>query len=1102
MIKNNTFNFFSNQFRRLHFSSHLSKAIALLIILLAHFEVYSQNSNKISQGFNFLIEADKKAQSTIKLNATASQQTSYPTLFKIAAQEGLNPKTGLYESGLVCVIYTKFPEVLISKGIALQSVFPTFCTAWVTLNQITEIANLPEVTYIESPKLIMPSNDVTLGSTGASLLHAGKLNNTVYKGDGVIVAIVDSGVDWDHPDFRKANDQTKSRILRIWDQTISPITGESSPSGFNYGVEYTQDQINDEIDGTPATFVREKDTNGHGTHVTGTAAGNGFAGSVGGKYTGVAPNADIVVVKGGNGSFTSTNIINALTYLKNLATTLGKPIVVNLSLGGLDSAHDGTDPEELAIDAFTNSAPGRMVVVASGNDNGRLLHKQLSIAASQNSSVSIVVPTASASTSNDVFQFSAYANDDSPVNVVVTSPTGEIVTVNSGTSSSTPVLAGNALIYVYSFIHSATGDRKVNVYLTRNTNSVDASGTWAVNLTNAGSSTITMDGWLNYRGPDFTNSEITAGDGNYLVATPGCANNAITVGSYAAKIDWTSSSGSPYSYSSQPQDGISSFSSKGPRRDNVQKPNITANGQAVISCLSSDAGLLSTSSNMIVDGLYRVQQGTSMATPAVAGCVALLLQMNNSATFSEIKNAITSTATKDAFTTVTENNTWGSGKIDIFKAASSNSFCAPLERITYQRDAAYSTGASNAQLNLGAYQAATLFTPDMSGKLAGVYFKTGSTLTLTSFLVEVREKNSSNRPGTLIKSLAVDPTKLAKYSWNYFDFTSENISITNATSYFIVLVPNAGATFYMGSDPVNTGFSFYGDGTNWSSSNDLRIRSVVYSQTGTLKPSVNLASAVGSDVQSVAINNAITNINYATIGATGATFTGLPTGVTGTWASDVVSISGSPAVAGVFNYTVTLAVGCGAATSTGTITVNGTLPVSLVSYTVNAQNNSALLDWKTSSEKNNSHFNILHSTDGINFSFLASVKASGNGSIPNNYFFKDLNPNQGANYYQLQQVDLDGKVIELGVRVINFGLENAANVLVYPNPTPDEVKLIFVNGMYSSAKLFNLNGQLLGSKAISSNDTELLFDLKSFAPATYFIQLDGKATNIQKVIKD
>ena len=78
--------------------------------------------------------------------------------------------------------------------------------------------------------------------------------------------------------------------------------------------------------------------------------------------------------------------------------------------------------------------------------------------------------------------------------------------------------------------------------------------------------------------------------------------------------------------------------------------------------------------------------------------------------------------------------------------------------------------------------------------------------------------------------------------------------------------------------------------------------------------------------QTVCINSAITNISLATTGATGATFTGLPAGVTGSWSADVVTISGTPTVSGVFNYTVTTTGGCPPATATGTITVNPTTP--------------------------------------------------------------------------------------------------------------------------------------------------------------------------------
>jgi gliding motility-associated-like protein len=108
----------------------------------------------------------------------------------------------------------------------------------------------------------------------------------------------------------------------------------------------------------------------------------------------------------------------------------------------------------------------------------------------------------------------------------------------------------------------------------------------------------------------------------------------------------------------------------------------------------------------------------------------------------------------------------------------------------------------------------------------------------------------------------------------------------------------------------------------------------VITTTGTITVTpdntASLTSPIGTDAQTVCINTAITNITYATTGATGATVTGLPIGVTGLWAANVVTISGTPTAAGPFTYTVTLTGGCGVITTTGTLTVAATLPVSVV----------------------------------------------------------------------------------------------------------------------------------------------------------------------------
>ncbi len=892
------------------------KFIFSCVFLFLGSVLFGQNNAKLAPAFQYLKERQ------LYKNQTAA----IPSLFNKLETKRQNRITGINESGYNCIIYTKSPEVLRANGITIQSSHDTFVTAWLSLDQISKVSALAEVNFVDTPKFLKKSNDISVATTGASLLHAGKLDNTPYKGDGVIVAIIDTGIDWDHPDFRNALDQTKSRIIRIWDQTLIPQTGEAAPTGFNLGVEYTQAQINDEIDGTPAGFVREKDNDGHGTHVAGTAAGNGAALST--KYAGLAPNADIVIIKAGDGSFDTSNIIIALDYLKNLASSLGKPIVVNMSLGSQEGAHDGTDPLEVAIDNFTNSAAGRMVVVASGNENGDDIHKQIALAGSANTSINLQVPVASASTSEDVFQFTLYANDTSTMIATVTAPDGTVASSLSG--NGTTIFGGKANVFLSNYIDSESGDRKVQVNVTRTSTANDVSGAWTIALTNTTSNSLTIDGWLDTKGDDFSGITLTGGDSNYLVGTPGSATKAITVGAYMAKMDWYASSGGGYRYDLGTQDDICGFSSIGPRRDNVLKPDITANGQAVVSCLSSDSGLANSSPYMVVNGLYRVEQGTSMATPAVTGCVALLLQKKSNATFAQIKTAIATTATKDSFTGATDNNTWGSGKIDVFKAASTFSYCQPLERNTYNYEQSY-TSSVNYSTNLSAKRAALRFTASASGSLGGVYFKTTVSIALTNFTIELRT-NNAGIPGTLIASSPVIPSKISKNTWNYFDLSSLGIAVASGTDYFLVLIPGTTDTFGLGQEATNSSRSYTStNGTTWTSVANLRIRPVVYANTGNLIPSMALSSATGTDAQTKCINTPITPITYNTVGATGATFSGLPAGVTGTWANNTVTISGSSTVAGTFNYTVNLIVACNAASATGSLTINDVPTISSVS---------------------------------------------------------------------------------------------------------------------------------------------------------------------------
>ena len=299
-------------------------------------------------------------------------------------------------------VYTKDPQAVRAAGIRVQAVFNDFVTVRIRTRDLETLARLSQVDWVEPGSLNTVQTDVSVPETGARLLHAGFLNNTPYRGQGAIVLIYDTGIDWKHKDFRNPSDSTKSRILSIWDQTISPIGAEVSPAGLSYGVEYTKAQIDAELGAAPPGFVREQDVNGHGTHVAGTAAGNGLA--IAGKYTGMAPEADIVVVKGGNGSFSETDMVNGIQYAANVAAAYGKPLAFNWSIGGQTGPHDGTRAYEVAVNSFVTT-PGRVVCIAAGSDGSGLIHKGGLVPAGAADTVRILVPayTPKSGADNDAF---------------------------------------------------------------------------------------------------------------------------------------------------------------------------------------------------------------------------------------------------------------------------------------------------------------------------------------------------------------------------------------------------------------------------------------------------------------------------------------------------------------------------------------------------------------------------------------------------------------------------------------------------------------------------------------------------------------------------
>ena len=721
------------------------------------------------------------------------------------------------------IIYTKNADLLRKKGILIQAEFPQFVTALVDAESLKTLVNEPSVSSIKSVDYASPSNDISRAQSGASLLQDGALNNTKYTGKNVLVGVLDTGIDWKHPDFRDIDDNTKSRIYSIWDMSLTPIGDEKSPEGFNYGVEYTRQMIEDELDGTPADFVREKDDEGHGTHVAGTAAGNG-AGLPSRRHKGFAPDAELVIVKGFvNGGISSTNTINALKYFELIAKKLGKPIVINMSIGGHTNAHDGTTPEELALNKFVREK-GHAVVVAAGNEYGQNLHTSVTLAPNETKSVTFTLSGDESQAEKTIAYLLFFGTEDNIVDINITAPDGKTYNYPNSRAVTHKIINNAFSLKGTNAPFEATQKRAFDLLLTRNEGHTDSpEGNYVINFTNKGDKNITLHGYKNTVS-QWVATEWENGDNQYIVGSPGSADGAITVGAYTTKVSVESRRGtSMINFPLVVQEDISDFSSEGPRTDGALKPDITAAGMFIVSSRANGT-----------EGNYYLQnQGTSMASPAVAGTVALLFQQNPSLTASKIKELITSTANKDKKTTNQPNARWGYGKLNAYSALAKllgDCYPSEYERIFYDNNGTFSEDASWGVKNRKAI--AVKFTPTKTGKLGGAtIYLTSKDDTNNDLKIEVRKTKSDGSVGEILASKNINANNWTDLSWNYIDLSDLNVQVTTGEDFFInfsKLNSSISLRVSTGNADGRTFISNDGEKYNKVTNFDAKIRAYVY----------------------------------------------------------------------------------------------------------------------------------------------------------------------------------------------------------------------------------------------------------------------------------
>jgi len=472
--------------------------------------------------------------------------------------------------------------VATALGAKLERLSTRFAILTIDPDKIPMLADFPEVEYWERPK------GISLYMS-ESLYHA-CISQAVQAygltGAGTTVAIIDSGIDYTHPDFRKPDGTT--RITHLWD--MSAKTG-TPPAGFAHGHLYDKDQINAALAApNPLSVIPQIDTVGHGTAVAGVAAGNGAAS--GGKEKGVAPEADIVVVKLGLGSRT-VDLMRALKFVADLAKTENKPFAVNISFGTNEGAHDGESLFEQYVDEIAMS-PKMSIIVAAGNEGSSGHHFFGKLATGQSETIEFTV-------GGGVHRLYIVMWKDfvDEFSIELITPLGKSTGVLRNADHQRTITIGGTKIRIdMGQPTNYDPDQMIFIEITPSlADGIIMSGHWRLVVTSIQSVIGTYNIWLPTleevgRDTAFLRPDISA-----TITMPATAENVIAVGAYDAT-----------------RESFAEFSGRG-FADQAQtrvKPDIVAPG---VNVLAASAG-----------GGYDSFSGTSIAAPFATAAAALLMQ--------------------------------------------------------------------------------------------------------------------------------------------------------------------------------------------------------------------------------------------------------------------------------------------------------------------------------------------------------------------------------------------------------------------------------------------------------------------------------------------
>lgn len=512
-----------------------------------------------------------------------------------------------------------------------------------------------------------------------------------YRGEDVILGYIDSGIELDHPDFQDPNGRT--RVLTLWDQTLSDSS--NTPSKYGYGQEWDSTDIN----AGNCPHVDQSGYNGHGSSVASVGSGNGLAT---GNHRGGAPRSDLIIVSNDfNAPNWTASIVDAVDYILSRADSMGKPVVVNTSLGTYLGSHDAKDPASLMIDSLIEASSGSMLVAAAGNAGHIPFH--LGYDVTQDTNFTWFEYNNNSGLGYGAVYFEAWADTSAFNNVEYAVGADRVnpsflyrgrtpfhtIQNNLDSTISDTLLngSGDTLAIVQTYAQRLGSRYKVQVHLKEPDSSqyyyrfmTTGSGSfdvWSADF--LGSSSMVDSSGLppssdfpditDYRAPDRRKT---------IVGSWACSEEVLTVANYTGRVEYPGLDSNTQTVSGTPGE-IANNSSRGPTRQGRNKPDIAATGNVLMT-----AGKLSFIDYLIQNEPYKVHPdsmhmrngGTSVAAPVLSAIGGLYFQRCPGADHQEVMKAIRTTARTDSFTGSVPNARWGHGKVD-GRAALAQSLYAP-----------------------------------------------------------------------------------------------------------------------------------------------------------------------------------------------------------------------------------------------------------------------------------------------------------------------------------------------------------------------------------------------------------------------------------------